>query len=196
MAQLILRPNVDYTALWTCSSGTNRYALVDESSADDADYIYISGTSIQNFSFPNHTSESGTINSVTIVARAKHSATTQMALYISGAGSSSPQINVNPSYADIPYVMATNPLTQVAWIWDNVDNYYFGIKGTKSGTCYCSQYYIVVDYTPPAGGGLTIPIMVGGAWKNSTAQQIMVGGVWKNITAAQIMVGGVWKAHP
>ena len=50
-------------------------------------------------------------------------------------------------------------------------------------------------WTWPAAGGVTLPILVNGVWKNATPK-IMVGGAWKEVAAAKIMVDGAWKAHP
>ena len=38
-----LRPDSDISNGWTCSSGSSRYALIDEAEVDYADYIYNAG---------------------------------------------------------------------------------------------------------------------------------------------------------
>jgi len=35
-----MRPSSDINISWLCSSGSDRYALIDEVSASDSDYIY------------------------------------------------------------------------------------------------------------------------------------------------------------
>jgi hypothetical protein len=41
-------------------------------------------------------------------------------------------------------------------------------------------------------GGLSIPVIISGAYK-SAVPSVLVGGAWKEVTAAKILVGGVWK---
>jgi len=39
------RPTSDITTGWTPSTGSNHYALIDEATADDADYVYATAAS-------------------------------------------------------------------------------------------------------------------------------------------------------
>ena len=61
MSQL-LRPISDINSAWTCSTGSNRYACIDEETYSDSDYIYTSGTNDQEckLSEPISSPEAGT----------------------------------------------------------------------------------------------------------------------------------------
>jgi hypothetical protein len=164
MATLTLRPNGDNTVAWLRSTGSLSYALIDEASADDADYLETAGGTWMKelYDFPNHSSEEGSINSVKLCARC-------IRVNV-GTGGTTPKIKFNISvstegteqtltlsWALYTQTWTTNPADSAAWEWADIDALAPGIQGLGGGTdifkdfanARMSQYYIEVDYTPP-----------------------------------------------
>jgi hypothetical protein len=164
---LTLRPNGDGATLeLTCSTGSTHYVLVDEAVADDSDYVYYQGQTpvggraimVDTFSLPDHTTETGVINSVTVYARAQGTWNGGVRAY-----ALHPELNeeflsasdVPESWGLLSSISTTNPTTSAAWTWSDIDSLTVGAGisspgGTNpSDTCKISQLYIVVDFTPP-----------------------------------------------
>jgi len=140
---------------------------VDESSADDADYVnaFASNgvsTATDKYNFPDHSAESGTINSVKLYARCKYEV---LGGVVSGyvklnatSGTAGTQQNLTTSWAVYTQTWTTNPDDSAAWEWSDIDALIAGItlnmsaldKG-NTGNSYCSQFYVEVDYTAPTG---------------------------------------------
>lgn len=174
MSTLTLRPNADNYQGLARSSGTYHYALVDEATLDEADYVFVDGgassqTVYDTFGFPNHSTESETINSVTIKAYAKKVVTGTDAnnvairpcIYISGTGYYGASQNLTASTALYTKAWTTNPATSSAWTWTNIDNLTAGLELTSHYTdknnnvdSYCYQLWVEVDYGE--GGGATV----------------------------------------
>ena len=165
MTLLTLRPNGAGASTQLSKVGdTANYLCVDETSRDSATtYVKIVGsedaavTGIDLYALPDHSSESGTINSVTAVMVAK---------YVMRISTGAPRIQVNgtnygnaaggltTSYATYSQTWATNPNSGVAWTWSDIDALQAGCVLTgarRSGDARATQIYIEVDYTE--GGG-------------------------------------------
>ncbi len=151
MTELTLRPNGTHASNVVVFPSGTPYEAVDEASSDsDTTYIYSNGGLLTaQLDFPNHTTESGDINSVTIYAVARET----VADYIINLGFHIPDsytsnIALTTSYATKSWTSATNPATSVAWTWDDIDALVCHL-GVTSGS-RITQVWVVVDYTPPA----------------------------------------------
>ncbi len=176
-----LRPNADVSVGLARSTGSYNYACIDEATEDVTDYVRLAlvydelsetthnGSAVDRYGFPNHGSETGIINKVTIKAQAKYSALTgsspsaqiKLGVYVnSTAYYASPQ---NLTTLDTLYysVWNTNPYTTVAWTWSQIDDlqtllYLSGSitssGPTKDGYYVASllidafQYWVEVEY--------------------------------------------------
>jgi hypothetical protein len=169
-------PNYDYIQGLKRSTGTSNYPLVDENKAseDTSDFVYNdfdTSNFIQDlYGFPDHTAENGTINSVTLFARAVCSAggpgaTTPAAIklaikigdiiFFNNAGTSLSITDTTYSWA-----MTVKPSDSSAWTWSDIDailagpglrlGVYSG-KGNHYYTAYCYQFYMTVNYTDSTG---------------------------------------------
>lgn len=174
MSILTLRPNVDNYRGLMASSGADHYALVDETSLNEADYLWVDGGAASqavydNFGFPNHSTESETINSVTVKAYCKkvvtgtdsNNVTIKPLISISGTGYYGDAQNLTSSTALYTKAWTTNPATSSAWSWTNIDNLIAGLELTSHYTdknnnvdAICYQLWVEVDYG--AGGGSSV----------------------------------------
>lgn len=166
MSVLTLRPNADSYGGLATSSGADHYAVVDETTIDEADYLSADGgtssqTLYDTFGFPNHSTESETINSVTVKAYCKkvvtgtdaNNVTIRPCIYISGTGYYGASQNLTASTALYTKAWTTNPATSSAWSWTNIDNLLAGLELTSHYTdknnnvdSYCYQLWVEVDY--------------------------------------------------
>lgn len=160
-------PTGDNNSVWDTSSGTDRYALVDDStnSTNDGDETYITKTAAaanQKFTFGNFSISGTTVNSVTVNSYCrgagniylKHSLgiTSSNTNYLT---SNSRNITTSAIYQVFSTSWTLNPKTGVAWTFDDINhisaNYIasFGldISGITSGeTVYCTNTWIEVSY--------------------------------------------------
>lgn len=177
MSTLILRPNSDDTQYQNpaMAGGTN-YALIDEATKDEADYTYLAATAEGNaqldlYGFPDHSSESGTINSVTVKAYLKYiltgtctnNATFNPSVKISSTTYASGEQNLTSSTALYSYAWTTNPATSSAWTWSEIDALLAGdyikngwVDKSNRRTPYKYQLWVEVDYTE-GGAAKAIP---------------------------------------
>lgn len=160
MAILTLRPTGDYSnSAWSSSNGDNQanlYAVVDEESANDSDYIYDSVANSQiYFNWGNHSSETGVITDVIFYYRGQlppNGGTTRLAMpngsYVSA------DLAFASTFTNYHVHYATNPATSNAWTWDDIDGItagfyvYYGVDKTSY---QISQAYIEVVYTEASG---------------------------------------------
>jgi len=167
MSTLILRPNAASSTAQSRQGGTNyNYEAIDETTLDEADYCWVSGsgssqTAEDLYGFPDHSSETGTINSVTVKAYCKkiikgtdaNNVTFRAALQISNTSYYGSANNLTTSTALYSNSWATNPATSSAWSWTNIDNLLAGDELTSHYTdknnnvsSYCYQLWVEVDY--------------------------------------------------
>lgn len=158
----------DVVGTWTYSSGSTGWNLVDEVSADDADYIVspTTGTPSYQFTFGAFTVPAGsTINSLTVYVRTDDSGGTNSIaarLKIGGtAYNHGTPINPASAYTDYSFAFATNPATSIAWAVDDINGtganplQQVGLySADPNPAIYLSHFYAVVDYTEGAAGGV------------------------------------------
>ena len=151
MAILTLRPSrAGISTQWLPSSAPN-WECVNEVVASDVDFVDIRDTNkIDYYTLPYHTIESGVINSVTVYVRAVTSSNgnVYIAVYTHGTGYFYIQTTTT-SYGLKSTVLTTNPSTNNAWTWAEIDFLQVGEK-TASGSyeSRVSQVYVEVNYTP------------------------------------------------
>ena len=155
MTVLALRPNGDYSVALTRSTGSDNYALVDEATLDEADYVYRAtntyATDSYEFSDP---SVSGTINNVTLKAYIRNTGTlgtSYAKLTMNGADGDEITMVGGHSTTLYSFAINTNPFTGSAWTWQNINDLTAGVrlKGTGTGgQAQCYQLWVEVDYTP------------------------------------------------
>ena len=158
----ILRPNGygSYDQLST-SGGYWNYQCVDETVADDASsYVYATSGQVRTDTYNiQELSSCGTINSVTVNARAR-------AYYSGSCANMRMQIVIrthstlyygniitligNAGWGNYSAIWATNPYTSAAWTADEIHNLQIGVKlyDDGTGTPQCTQVYTEVNYQP------------------------------------------------
>lgn len=152
-----MRPDGDLDSVWSCSTGTSRYALIDEAMANDADYISTSTQSaIQTVSLSNPAETPASGGPVTVKIRAKGSVAGVKVYPQLKQGSttmildgSSAQATLTTSYGNYYFAVASDMLQYIT-DWTTLQ---IGIRdGTVTGTCYVSQVWLEVpDAAIPAG---------------------------------------------
>ncbi len=181
MSVLILRPNSDSSVTQRRSTGSDNYALVDEETKDESDYCYVDSNAnggseslLDYYGLPNHTTESGTINSVTVKVYLKwvpivgvdNFSQYQLRIMMGGVAYNSPG---TPNAADTTtlysYTWTVNPNNSPnAWTWTNIDDLLAGtylhagyFSGKNAGRTYNYQLWVEVDYTEGGGSPIVIP---------------------------------------
>jgi len=137
-----LYPNGDYSvdAAFNKNTGTYFYECIDEvwnQSNDDTDYIYSTSTSSATaiFNMQNHTTETGTINYVRIIANAKSYLLNQnnngiFKLYVHDGtteGYSDNKASIMTDYNKYYYTWDTKP-SGGTWSWTDIDNIKIGVQ--------------------------------------------------------------------
>ena len=184
MSTLILRPNgnVSNGQLTNVSDNVSSYTNIDEETLSTADYnrswtFSASAWMTDIYSLPNHTTESGTINSVTVKG---YCSIVDGANGTGGATYVDPALKIGSTiYLGEGQTLSkstttiysktwlTNPATSSAWgsDWSVIDNLmagdslysaYGNLKDWySSGICY--QLWVEVDYTEGGGSPIVIP---------------------------------------
>lgn len=162
------RPNAvgDKTEQSIYKSGcTAHYLCVDETVADylttavfaSSNFPYTSDA-IDIYNIPDHTTESGTINSIKIFAyvMADTENIHNWARTVIKTGGTEYQCDETYYLTkDVWQLISTtytkNPDTGVKWTWADIDALQIGDRlHAENGTIYCTQVYAVVNYTPSA----------------------------------------------
>ena len=147
MATLILRPVSDISLDHTCSSGSSGYALINESTADDAStYIYqsISSTSssskTSSFKISGSSSKKIKITSAKVVVRACHNTSNSsdtrslsFKLVIGGKTSSDKTVTLDTSFANTTQTYTASDLGIANTVYDSFDAANINISLTSSG---------------------------------------------------------------
>jgi len=159
MAELILRPSSDVSTDLSRNTGSDNYALVDDTTSDgDTTYVYQSGVTnlVDKYNTSGRDGETGTINSITVYAKCKdngvHNSDIIRTQIWSGSGSSQGAWGdyTTTSYADYSDEYTTSVDTSSAWTWDEVDSLQIGVRlrgYDASSEVRCTQVWAVVDYT-------------------------------------------------
>ena len=160
MATETLRPNGnDTTGLYNNTSNqVNNYSYVDESSANDNDFVHnltvFDGYATDLYAFPATAIPAGsTINKITFYARFKHGEGSDYCKFAYKSGgttyySSAP--NITTSYAEYSWEQTTNQKTSAAFTIDDINALVAGpsLYYTKSAAGgFCSQFWLVIEYT-------------------------------------------------
>ena len=161
MTLLTLRPNGAGVLTQCTPSNVPNWECVNETPASDEDYVYVAAyVSLKKdyYALPDHTTESGTINSVKVYGRAwRDSGSGENDFYVliyTGSTEYLGPKNVLDNFATkVVYnnTWTSNPKTLVAWTWDDIDALQAGVgldSSSSSYSAYCSQVYVEVNYTP------------------------------------------------
>ncbi len=139
------------------SSGSNWEKVDDVSPDGELTYVYATEGSYENdaYTLTNHTTETGTINSVRVYFRIRIWST-----YWDGTGYCQPFLRLGTSevngteqsHKSVPWSTYSQTLPRPgggSWSWTDIDNLQVGIRLRQSlaGAIYCTQVYVAVDYT-------------------------------------------------
>ena len=159
-ANLYLYPTSSTVSHFTKVGDTNNYKCVDEvwySSDNDTTYVYYDSvsTASEHYVMQDHTTETGTINYVRVIAEAKsqlyaQSPSGKYTLKVYDGTSTASGVNQAPlptSYSKHNTTFATKP-SGGAWTWDAVDNIQIKIACSSPSVTTPAQQTI----RPNAGG--------------------------------------------
>jgi len=159
MATETLRPN-DNGDNSECGgsdgNSTNNYQLIDESSANDADYVLSSGDgtwTLDLYNLPSTAIPAGsTISKITFYGRFKGGTNDTCKFAYKSDGTtyySSLLTTDSSSFAERSWEQTTNQKTSAAWTIDDINALQVGVYlyGDKSKIGFCSQLWIVITYT-------------------------------------------------
>ena len=158
MAQQILRPSADTAQkeLLPFPPGAfDHFSLVNEVISDgDSTYLHTAVEKWDLFELPNP-SLSGTINYVRIYVKAKYvmdpPAKVWTEIKTEGAEARGVENALTGAYADYFTQYNANPTIGGAWTWVQINALQAGVRlWSNKGEAYCTQVWVVVDYTPPA----------------------------------------------
>ncbi len=159
----ILRPNDNGSSTQLSRQGSNRnYRCVDETTADeDLTYVYAQDDAVEldTYNMANRSQGTGTINSVTVYARARayysgacDNMSMQIALRTDSTTYYGDMITLvgNGGWSDYSASWTLNPDTDQPWTWPEIDALQAGVKLYDDGDGYpqCTQVYAEVNYTP------------------------------------------------
>jgi len=168
MATVTLRPNGDgYESNWTPNTGTEHYVLVDEATNDgDTSYVITTSTSAVNDLYTIETSDlfdNKIINSVKVYFSCKYGnigspVLTKPTVYAlvrhgSSTTTASTGTETTDSYADGYYTWTYNPVTNLEWDKNDIDDLQIGIRsnaeedGVDVNLPYVTQVWAVIDYS-------------------------------------------------
>lgn len=152
---LTLRPNGvgDITQLSDNPSTGENWEKVDDVTPDINTTVYTGSSSAKYdlYTLPDRTTESGTINSVTIYIRGNADFEWDFyATYLKTQGLTyKGAYHSTELWTTYTETYATNPGTGSAWTWDQIDAMQIGAALIGDGDyAYTTQIYAVVDYTP------------------------------------------------
>lgn len=153
---------------WYSVGDSSNYQCVDEYSAHNGDTDYIeSGTAWWQdwFEIDNHTSETGTISSVTVYAVAKYffvggetepQSPSSMTIMIGNASIRGMEYvdsdvkSLTSSYVEYSYTFTTDMYGDT-WTWEMIDKLQIGVNVSESPVdevVRCTQMYAEIDYNP------------------------------------------------
>jgi hypothetical protein len=156
-----LRPNgagAETTITTQYPDSGAHWEKVDEETPDDlSTYIREGTSSTYNrdlYNLPSHSEGAGTINSVTVYARVRKGGIVarnlaKLCIKSGSTVSESEEKSVPTSWGSISKSWDTNPATESAWTWDEIDDLQIGIALKRyDATEYptCTQVYVEVDY--------------------------------------------------
>lgn len=130
-----LRPSADTASkAWTASTGSDNYAMVDDTTAD-GDTTYVQGSTtgdLDLYDFGNLSVTASSIDAVQLTAFAKKTDVSARSIYLpvksGGTQSDGSATALGTAYDDIRRLMTTNPVSAAAWTQSDVDNLQAGLK--------------------------------------------------------------------
>jgi hypothetical protein len=159
MSQLILRPNANGSTIQLSKYPiiSSNYQCVDEATSDgDSSYVYSSAGGYDFYGVPNHSTETGVIDSVKVYVVARKTAIGDTVRSYPGVYTHSTAYwgdykNLGTSYSENSYTWTTNPNTGSAWTWSEIDSMEIGVKLSTDNPGVnvprCTQVWVEVDYT-------------------------------------------------
>jgi hypothetical protein len=193
MATIIFRPQSDVTSDTVGNDGgtSNLYSYIDEEIADDTTtYLNCSGIFDYITSFGNGNNNSGVINNIKFVYRARASGSLflHFRYYYNTSEYSDVLIETGFEWTTLTTSGITlNPVTGLPWVWDDIQNLQFGFDGETAGKgqVYVTQVYLEVDYTN--GEGDTI---------NARPFAVYTGTIPPNTTKmGNLLIGGTGQTY-
>lgn len=158
-SELILRPNAvgDITQLGRYPDSGYNWQKVDEVTPNDGgDYVFASvytgdKRDLYNIRNRDPLKEAGTINYIKVYIRVKGGVDPNKAWEIVKIGGTEylASESMYQGWWDFANQWDTNPFTEVAWTWDDIDNLQIGIKlepPNSSQYSYCTQVYLLINY--------------------------------------------------
>jgi len=186
MTTAIIRPTSDQVAaLSTFGAGIGNYDRVNESSTNDMNGLTTSTTGTDRYGMGD-LSLSGTITSVTAYIRGwceahdnvSTPACCQMGVYIGSTGYYSGVETLSTSVANLNKSWATNPATEAAWTWEDINalqmllkltgGTWFTGKDGGSFAAYASQAWIEITYS--------LPTFIKGIMRHNIMSPFIIGG--------------------
>ena len=135
---LYIYPTSDSLSPFEPSAGSNNYAMVDDvwNNPNTSDYVYMTDvTNLKDrYTLTDHTSETGTINYVKLIAYAKAdfvstAPTLALHTYLSATEDEESAQALTGSYSKYYNTFTQDPGSG-AWSWTDIDNVLAGFKGT------------------------------------------------------------------
>ena len=139
----------------TISGCASNFLCVNESSSDD-DVTYVerahSSYATDVYSMDNPAASSGTIDSVVVHCRARKTFVNgdiQPTIYTNSTEYNGTAQSISTSYVDYSQAWSTNPNTNSAWTWAEINNLQAGVRmrgQSNTKPAYCTQVWIEVFY--------------------------------------------------
>lgn len=162
-----LRPNAagDESNLHVHGATYNWQCVDEESPDDDTTYVYSAhpdeGRDLYNLPASSGT---GAINSVKVYIHARGTESSvqdaKPALKIHGVAKEGTNIDLTASYANYSQQWNTNPATNQAWEWPEIDDLQIGVwldyVSGKETNARCTQVYVEIDYSPGQPSVITL----------------------------------------
>lgn len=192
---------------------TDHWNKVDEASPDGiTTYVYENGDNFLRdlYNVDNHSIGVGIISKITVYACTRvgfwQDQDSVKICIKSGTGAGAPDtlreaaINQTPDNAwhTYPHEWSTNPATDAAWTWDEIDNLQIGIAlrthqlGYVAAT-YCTQIYVEVDYTAGGETHYGTATLSGAGTLVGIGHGIFIGAGTLTGSGALSAIGGFWQ---
>jgi len=161
-------------------NGEDHYSLINESVADDDSSYVITSTDFNwkrdIYSLENISSSTGVINRVEVYARAKTTGTDSdndkimLSLYIDDTLYENDSQDLSSSYDMYSDYWTENPDTGESWNWGEINDMGAGLRLKVGGTggSYCTQLYVVINWTIPQQPSVTTNSSTGVGCDNVT----------------------------
>ena len=153
------RPNADIAIYLTPfpNTGEDNYEDVDEVEHDGEDTLVYRDENTyayDKYGIPDHTTEFGVINKVTVhvvcaATSADIGAKAKAIIETLPETHKGDEESLTTDFVDYSHEWSLNPYTTAAWTWDKIDNLRIGVDlngGTESALC--TQVYVEVNYKP------------------------------------------------